>query len=105
VPNPQNGLHASPNLQNSTTLGAQNTANSNATNSDGNDDEIAKFAKQSGIPESIVRIEFQIIQSLHNASHRDIINRYHALPVPALLPILKLRYIRNFWKQLNQNET
>jgi hypothetical protein len=105
VPNPQNGLHASPNLQNSTTSGAQNTANSNATDSDSNEDEIAKFAKQSGIPESIVRIEFQIIHSLYNASHRDIINRYHALPVPALLPILKLRYIRNFWKQLNQNET
>jgi hypothetical protein len=98
-----NGLHALPNAprpQDSTPSGIQNTANSNE-----NDDEIAKFAKQSGIPESIVRIEFKIIQSLYNASHRDIINRYQSLPVPALLPILKLRYIRNFWKQLNQNKT
>jgi len=67
------------------------------------DDEIAKFAKQSGIPESIVRIEFKVIQSLYNVEHKDIINRYYAFHVPALLPILKLRYIRVFWKQLSQN--
>ena len=101
LPNaPSNGLPApaSPNLQNSVALSMPTDAGT-----DDSDDEIAKFAKQSGIPESIVRIEFKIIQSLYNVSHKDIINRYYAFHVPALLPILKLRYIRVFWKQLSQN--
>jgi hypothetical protein len=93
-----NGLpaHASPNPQNSAALSIPLDANDS-------DDEIARFAKQSGIPESIVRIELRIIQSLYNATHKDIIDRYHTLSMPALLPILKLRYIRCFWKQLSQN--
>jgi hypothetical protein len=101
LPNaPSNGLPApaSPNLQNSVALSMPTDAGA-----DDSDDEIAKFAKQSGIPESIVRIEFKIIQSLYNVEHKDIINRYYAFHVPALLPILKLRYIRVFWKQLSQN--
>jgi len=95
-----NGLpaHASPNPQNSATLSMPPSAGTSDS-----DDEIARFAKQSGIPEGIVRIEFRIIQSLYNATHKDIIDRYHSLPMPALLPILKLRYIRSFWKQLSQN--
>jgi hypothetical protein len=94
-----NGLPApaSPNPQNSAALSIPP-----ATSANDSDDEIAKFAKQSGIPEGIVRIEFKIIQSLYNVSRKDIINRYHAFHVPALLPILKLRYIRIFWKQLSQ---
>jgi len=72
---------------------------------DNEDREIANFAKQSGIPENIVRIEFQIIKVLHKASHKDIIDIYHTLPASGLLPIVKLRYIRNFWKQLNQSKT
>jgi len=101
LPNtPSNGLpaSASPNLQNSVALSIPTDAGA-----DDSDDEIAKFAKQSGIPESIVRIEFKIIQSLYNVEHKDIINRYYAFHVPALLSILKLRYIRVFWKQLSQN--
>jgi hypothetical protein len=101
LPNtPSNGLpaSASPNLQNSVALSIPTDAGA-----DDSDDEIAKFAKQSGIPESIVRIEFKIIQSLYNVEHKDIINRYYAFHVPALLPILKLRYIRVFWKQLSQD--
>jgi len=101
LPNtPSNGLpaSASPNLQNSVALSIPTDAGA-----DDSDDEIAKFAKQSGIPESIVKIEFKIIQSLYNVEHKDIINRYYAFHVPALLPILKLRYIRVFWKQLSQN--
>ena len=101
LPNtPSNGLSApaSLNLQNSVALSIPTDAGA-----DDSDDEIAKFAKQSGIPESIVRIEFKIIQSLYNVEHKDIINRYYAFHVPALLPILKLRYIRIFWKQLSQN--
>jgi hypothetical protein len=100
---PPNALPTSPNtlpaLSNASSNALLNTASTNA-----NDDEISKFAKQSGIPENIVRIEFQIIRSLHNSSHKDIIERYYTLPVPALMPILKLRYIRIFWKQLNQNK-
>jgi len=101
LPNtPSNGLpaSASPNLQNSVALSIPTDAGA-----DDSDDEIAKFAKQSGIPESIVRIEFKVIQSLYNVEHKDIINRYYAFHVPALLPILKLRYIRVFWKQLSQD--
>ena len=95
-----NGLpaHTSPNPQNSAALSMPPAASTNDS-----DDEIARFAKQSGIPEGIVRIEFKIIQSLYNATHKDIIDRYHTLSMPALLPILKLRYIRSFWKQLSQN--
>jgi hypothetical protein len=97
---PSNGLPApaSPNLQNSFALSMPTDAGADDSN-----DEIANFAKQSGVPESIVRIEFKIIQSLYNVEHKDIINRYYAFHVPALLPILKLRYIRVFWKQLSQN--
>ena len=101
LPNtPSNGLpaSASPNLQNSVALSIPTDAGA-----DDSDDEIAKFAKQSGIPESIVRIEFKVIQSLYNVEHKDIINRYYAFHVPALLPILKLRYIRIFWEQLSQD--
>jgi hypothetical protein len=94
----QNGSIASPNPQDSASLSIPTTASTNDS-----DDEIARFAKQSGIPESIVRIEFRIIQSLYNATHKDIVNRYYTLSMHDLLPILKLRYIRCFWKQLSQN--